>query len=160
MYFKIEFGFGKEPMSKNTADYLAGAKERSRTDEVLALEKRKTHNERFAAMRVEINDLFTRHIEEYNADERIGKVFVLSIEDNETRLSRVDRTGVVTVMFNPLKYTARFKSTSFVELDHTVEIRMNGQNPYFCESEGRKERTPTDDRIFNLLVDKAIRALR
>jgi hypothetical protein len=145
--------------SKNTTDFLVNSTERGRADEVLALAKKQARNERFELLRTEINDLLVQHTEKHNADERLGKVFTLSPEENEIHVQRIDRDGEVTVTFNPSKFTARFRSTTLIALDHTIEVRMNGQNPYLAEGEGRKERTATSDLIIETLVDKAIRSL-
>jgi hypothetical protein len=159
VYFKIEFSIGKDAMSKSTADYLVNADEQSRKDEVLDLVKRQAGTERFEALRTEINELLRQEIDVYSKDDRIKDAFGLVIESTETTLSRVGRDGEVTITFNPSKWTARFKSTTLVPLDHTIGIRMQGQNPYLVEGEG-KERTATGDRITSVIVDKAIRALR
>lgn len=161
-HIKFDLSFGKaEPMSpKNVADYLADGNERSLEREQLELAKKNARNERFQALRTEISDALAAGVEEYNADERIGKVFVLSTNGDEAVLSRIDRDGDVTIRFNPAKFVVRFKSTTLTALDHGIEVRMNGQTPYLMENEGRKEAFHTNAGVVQRLVDKAFRALR
>jgi hypothetical protein len=162
--FHIDFhlSIGKETTvsPKNTADYLAASNERGRETDAHALAKRQARIERFSQLRTEINKLFNQHVEEYSADERIGKVFTLTVSETETHLGRIDRDGEVIVTSNSSNFTARFKSTTLVALDQTIEVKMNGQNPYLDEGAGRAERSATSERIVADLVDKAFRALR
>ncbi len=166
-HIKFELHFGRDGRGKqdsmdkqSDADFIAATNEQGRTNEALQLAKRATQAQRFGALQAEINKRIAESVNECNNHENVGKVFVLSVEDNKTHISRIDRDGEVGATFNASKYTVRFKSTTLVALNHAIEVRMNGQNPYLVEGEGQQERNITNERIIDVLVSKAIRALR
>jgi hypothetical protein len=161
MFFKfhVEFSLDRKQDEVNPADYIASQMQAGQRAEELALAKRDTQLKRFQSLLTEINECFNQRVTEFNADERIGNVFTLAVKDKETSVGRIDREVMLTVTFDPEKFTAKFHSTGRVTFDHVLEVRMNGQTPYLVHGVGRKQRESYHSQNVGLLCDKALRTL-